>query len=264
MADATPLRRFAAMPANSHLAFTIAGQDTTPEGIRLRDLLLLLADLETAVIATARHMGADGDDTFLGLQEISNGSAVYELSATAPAQLAAERISTAINRRDSALLPQQAVECLNEIQKRSFRMGKSFQLNNGQFQARIEPSFPLFSDALVVGATSLFGTLVAVGGARPTAKLRLSDGQLFTAEVPTHSLAQNLGKMLYRELELEGEAWWHAATMELRRFRVKRVGTYDFTTPSQAFADLASIAPGLWEDIDPDTYINEQRSDVPQ
>jgi len=247
-----------------HLAFTIAGPDAGPANIRLRDLLALLAELEIAITATARHMGASEDHSVLSLSDIRRGSAVYELAASGPAQQAAERISHAINRRNSEYLPQQAADSLMEIHRRSVRMGMAFVLNNGQFKSTIEPSIPLFSDALIHGATSVFGYLNAIGGTRPTAKIKLSEGKQITAEVLNQELAQQLGQHLYHFIELHGDAWWHAATMDLRRFRIRRIGTYDDAiSVSQAFAELAAVSPGTWDSVDPADYINEQRSELP-
>lgn len=249
----------------THLAFTISGGGAQPSGVRLRDLLVILAEFETAVIATARHMGSADDEAFLSLTTIKSGSAVYDMVASPQSQKAAGRIATAINHRNSESLPQQAVHSLGEIHKRAIKMGRSFVINNSQFTSVIEPSIPLFSDALIQGATSIFGYLNAIGGTRPTAKIKLADDRHITAEVATLALAQELAQHLYHDIELEGDAWWHAGTMELRRFRIRKVGTFDDSIGAeQAFSELAEVSPGLWDSVDPDEYIGEQRSELPQ
>lgn len=249
------------MPDKSHLAFTINENGARPDRIRLRDLLFFLEKLESAIASTAEYMGQDKGSIDVSLTVVREGSAIYDMSANGGAVDAAERISYAIVNRSSEGLPQSAVHSLTEMQKRAFKLGHSLGLNNGRFSAEIVPSVPLFSDALVNGSTTLYAYLNAVGGVQPTAKLVLPGDKRFTAEVPTKEFAQVLVQSLYSYVTLEGEAWWHASSMELRRFRIRRIGEYEHSlaNPTDAFAALRELSAGVWDDVDPDSYVREQR-----
>jgi hypothetical protein len=245
-----------------HLAFSISGSEATPTTVSLRDLLFLLAEFETAIVATAKQVENEEPDAFISLAQIRQGSAVYDLSTNQTAQTAAARIAEAIKTRNSEGIPQQAVDSLNEMHKRAGKRAWALTINNGSFSSTIQPAIPLFADSLIHGSTTILGYLNRVGGTRPTAKLKLPDGRNFTAEVPSQEFAKQLAHWLYKTVILEGEAWWHANSMDLRGFRIRSIGRYDDSPAASedAISALRSIAPGLWDDVDPDEYIRAQRS----
>lgn len=247
----------------SEIEFKIDGQNVKPATVRARDLLALLTKLESALAATAKWNGASEEELHISLVDVRDGSDRLIFAADDTMTAAAKTVSDAINQEDGSLLPPQAVFSLLDMHKAATKRAWSLGLHNGTFAATMEPGKEVFRTAVFKGQTTLFAQLTSVGGRKPTAHLILNNFQKLTAEVRSISLAKELGRHLYRNVTLIGEACWSAKDMRLRRFRIEELGDFedDEADPLEAFEFLRKAVGDKWEGVDPDEYISDLRKD---
>jgi hypothetical protein len=77
-------------------------------------------------------------------------------------------------------------------------------------------------------------------------------------------MAEELGHRLYKVIALRGEGEWNAATHKLVSFKADGIEPYDHDAGADAiagFKELAAIGGNPWENIDPDQYAREVRSE---
>jgi hypothetical protein len=122
----------------------------------------------------------------------------------------------------------------------------------------------LFSPPEIRGSTSLVIHLIRVGGEeRSTATIRVPDGQKLTAEIASSRLAQELGTMLYQDIEVCGEAAWASKTYKLLEFKITGIGPYkeSESDPLHAIEQLSVLSRGIWDNVDPRQYVADIRAD---
>ncbi len=241
-------------------SLVVDGSDVDPTTVRLSDLLGILSSIQTALMATA---GGKKKQHHLSLVDVKKGSLKLVLEADSAITAAAKRVATAIQTRSSEGLPQPAVASVRDLQKRIKPHHWNVTLINSDFHSTIAYDSPVFADPLVRGRTTIFGSVTKVGGLRPTARVLLSGSKLFTAEIVSKEIAQALARSLYEQVELHGDAWWYSSTMELTRFRVDSIGEFDpnASDPLLAFSKLSEKYGGVWDSVDPDDFVRQQREE---
>jgi len=239
----------------------VDGHNVDPSSVRLSDLLGILGNLHTALMATA---GGKKEQHHLSLVDVAKGSLTLVLEADSAVTAAAQRVATAIQNRSGEGLPQPAVASVRDLQRRLRLHDWNVTLANGNFHSTIKSDVPVFADPLVHGHTIIFGTVTKVGGIRPTASIVLLNSKHFTAELATKEIAQRLAPSLYKPVELHGDAWWYSSTMELNRFRVSSIGDFDHqaSEPMRAFSELKERFGSVWDSIDPDEFVRQQREEL--
>lgn len=242
-------------------SLVVEGSDVDPSTVRLSDLLGILSSIQTALMSTA---GGKKEEHHLSLIDVEKGSLTLILEADIIVTNAAKRVSAAIESRSSEGLPQPAVASVRDLQKRIKPHRWNVTLLNGDFRSTIRADVPVFADPLIRGATTIFGTVSKVGGIRPTASIILPNSKHFTAELESRDIAQKLAPSLYKEVELQGDAWWYSSTMELSRFRVNGVSAsgHKFSDPLRSFSELKEKIGGVWDSIDPDDFVRQQREET--
>jgi hypothetical protein len=248
------------MASYPRFSVVIEGQGVTPSTVRLSDLLTVLGSFQTALMATA---GGKQEKHHLCLVDVSKGSLALVLEGDIAITNAASRLAAAIESRSGKSLPQPAVASIRELHKRAKSRDWSITMMNGNFRSTMRPEVPVFADPLVSGATTIFGTVMTVGGVKPTAKIVLADSRHITAEVASKEVAQKLAPSLYQKVELHGDAWWYSSSMELSRFKINSIGDFSYKSgdPTRAFGDLRSEFGSVWDNVDPDDFVRQQREE---
>ncbi len=247
----------------AHIVVEISGPGAQVQCIRLRDLIEILSDLERALVSTANPGHDPASDVKISLVRMERKLARWHLRGSMRVRNAAEKIATAIEAQTAQILPQPATEHIRDMHRRAVKRGWSITFGNATFSTKIEPDREIFADPVIKGTTTVFGKLMGVGGRRPRAKIELPNAKLFTADVGDVELAKQLGNMLYKFVSLNGDARWYTKSLELSHFRIREIGAFNETraNPRTAFDALRLIAPGTWDDIDPDRYIRDLRDD---
>lgn len=247
----------------SHLEFKIDGKDVSPETVPLSDLLELLANFEQAIEITAKG-GDDFGKPSVSLVGIKEGSDTLTLRANDKALTAASKISKAISTRDCSLVPAAAEEHLRAIWRKAHSRQWSIGISNSTFSATILPADDLFTISRTKGTTSIAGRLLRVGGEKPpTAQVFRDDETRITVDLSGQAMAEELGQLLYKFVALEGEATWLVPSWDMEAFRATKIlpATFANRDTTAVFKDLAVTSKSLWDDIDPDDFVRDQRED---
>lgn len=252
---------------SSEIQVTIDGVDVRPDTVPLSDLLDVLNKFNAALSATARHAGMAPTDIHISLIGVQSGSDTLVLSTDAQTHGHAQRIIEAIEESDAGQLPPEAERSLRDLWKkaatREWDIGIQ-RLNGSSQAATIRSSRPLFQQARAKGATAFVVRVIRVGGeGKPTATVLLADGQKLTASVASPELAEHLGSLLYKHVEVRGDAVWDTTDWSVREFTIREVGEYteETSNPVAALDNLAKASQGFWDTVDPTVFIREQRSE---
>ncbi|RIK72993.1 MAG: hypothetical protein DCC68_25630 [Planctomycetota bacterium] len=257
--------RFARM-MNKSFNIEIQGDGVAPETVRVSDLFAVLRSFGIAIEATARASATDDVDADLFLVNVDRGSNVLTLKTDDAGYVAAVACATAIKNRDFTGLPSKARESLDAIWHTARkRQWSAVVIKNGSGmpEAAIRPDSELLSSSIIRGMTSLVANIDRVGGTNPpTAKLIFLNGDSLTVPVADVELSSRLGKSLYHTVSVEGEASWDSRTWRLVDFKITEIGPYNEDADIlETLGGLAVAAAGRWDDIDPDEYIRQLRSD---
>lgn len=252
---------------SQEFTFSIDGKDVSPSTVAARDLFDLILSLEAAIAATAQGLGAtDADDLQFSLVRISDGSDAAGLALSEQMFRGAEVVSRSIKQNDFTALPPEAHGHLRRLWKRSRATNWSLSIipkDNGIVRCVIDPRVEILRPTPIAGRTTLYGTLDRIGGERkPTAVLIVPHLGRLTIRIATRAFAQELADSLFEAIGLEGEATWNSESWEIEDFHADRiVPDFQQVTPSEAFAHLATAAGDRWDEIDPDEYVRELRSE---
>jgi hypothetical protein len=198
-------------------------------------------------------------------QTIRDGSVTLVLEA-ANSKVASEysRLIDAIVADDPAGLSASARQSAARLSEKARQRNWSFQLRNGSgHAASISPVIPLFAYSSTLGATSVVARVIRVGGdGKRTATIQIAGGQKLTADVLSQELTRALGQRLYETLELHCEAAWSNKDRSILSLKIVGIGEYSERErdPQQALAELSEISGGIWDAIDPTSYVREIRS----
>lgn len=243
----------------------ISGENVRPETVDMADLIDILKAFRSAVYATARERGHREDKIQMSLVSIQGGSSVMELDTDDQTEAQFDRIITAIKTHDPTLLSYKAREHIDILAKKAHARSWTIGLYGSANQAAIiTPDALLFTPPVIRGNTSLVIHLIRVGGEeQSTATIRVPDGQKLTADIASPRLAQELGTMLYQDIEVCGEATWASRTYKLLEFKITGVGTYkeSESDPIRAIEKLSVLSRGIWDNVDPRQYVADIRAD---
>lgn len=113
----------------------------------------------------------------------------------------------------------------------------------------------------ITGGTNIFGRCIEVGGNKPKAVIQLHGDQSNLLVKLTKELAKPLGRRLYEDVVIEGNAVWDAETLKLLEFEATEISTYQGGNVVTAFKELAEAAGGRWDNVDAQEYVRELRDD---
>lgn len=110
----------------------------------------------------------------------------------------------------------------------------------------------------IIGETTLFGKIINVGGRKPKAKIELFDGSLISCDAPENIVIE-LGKNLYKEVALKGNAKWDSSTLKVESFSITEIETI-FDKEKDPIKELKEFSH-YFNDIDPDQFVSSIRGE---
>jgi hypothetical protein len=247
--------------------FAIEGPGVTPESVRLRDLYEALSLVEATLAVTARQLGAsDSEELTVSLTGVEGGSNRLRVATSPMMFRAAGVITSALATDDYSQVPAIAQARLRKLWQKSDKQAWDFRfvpVDNGITEAEITRRKEILKPGKISGMTTLFGKCIDAGGAtRLTVRLQFANGEFFTASVADIEMARQLGARLHEWVGLQGEARWNAETWSLESFRATRVTDYCETDLVTAFERLATAAGDIWDEVDAEEYVQDQRADA--
>ena len=256
--------------AKPHLQIRISGINVSPEMTRAGDLADILKGIEAAIEATARGQGVELPDdevsvSLVGVEESSNKLTIAVVSTCVAA---AAQISGTVASGEYGEIPRKAHEALYDVSQKSlerewevrFEENASLHVRAATISSQNEvPALP--APTVISGTTTIYGHCVRVGGARtPRAELRLGNRRTIDVHL-SQELAKELGKILYEEVAITGEATWDAEDWSIRSLEATRIMPYRPTDLLVAFDELADLSKGRWGNVDASEYVRVLRSE---
>lgn len=204
----------------------------------------------------------------LGLLGVKRGSAVLQFFADSPSDVitnirgAGELINNS-QRIDDYVYALSAVEKLSAIARgRDCKLILRSATNHRDILARIEPDTyqSLSGRLLVSGETTVIGRVVRVGGAtRTRCAIRLpNQDKLIFCSVSSRDLAKKLGRLLYQDVELTGEAQWLRTNWHIRSFSITSFKPPKRESLSDAMDAIWSAGGDAWDSIsEPEAFLEK-------
>jgi hypothetical protein len=254
----------------ARLTFQIKIHGPRPDGVSAQFLADTLIRLEESLAAVARENGGDEQaGPILSLVGITDGSDLLTFSIPKEGLPTVAAISQAIANQDFGALPRETHEAIWKISEKVVGAGWGFEfLENkglGIMPAQVSENLRVSSPPKpveVLGHTSILARCLRVGGAtKPRAELRVVQGGSLLHVGVTEAVAKSLGKRLYEEVILHGQARWNAGTRELVDFRIEKVEEFARTDPQAAFDELARKAGDVLDDVDAEGFVRSIRGD---
>lgn len=251
----------------SEIELKIDGENVRPETVPLADLLDVLRKFHRAIVSTALDGGVPKDEVRVSLTAIAPGSNLLGIHTDDRTHKHAGRLIEAIDKSSPAGIPRAAELALRDLWKKAkakqWEIG--IQRSNGKTfsTATIRPEIPLFQEPTARGYTSFVVRIDRIGGeGKATAIVYLPNRQKLTATVASREVAERLGRLLFKHVEVHCDAIWNTSDGLVRALTIKEVGTYveEASDPVAALNQLAEASNGFWDTVDPDEYISEQRA----
>jgi hypothetical protein len=238
-----------------------------PSEVDIEDLATILDDLKKAVAGCLlANKDAPEPAARISLVDVVEGSdgLVFEVQPQAAAAIST--LSRALRSRSYGDLPSASHSALYRINQFTAKRAWGIRIR-AKKSVGVEPVEVIEPDHVdpptnrrtLSGSTNLLGRCLRVGGATtPRAELRLTNERLLYVEV-TENVARELGKRLYDQVVLGGEAVWDAKDGELQEFKVKEVTTFRAVPVNIAFKELASASRGRWDNVDAESFVKRVR-----
>jgi hypothetical protein len=249
----------------SELELKVEGGGITPSGLDVADLATLLVGYKKAILAQAAHDGLPTDiDVVLALKTLQEGSVRVVLEMPRFYDSPVKKISQAIADRDQSRICEDARFRLADATAPFIKRGYSvrFPADCNALPAVVSADSPILKpDAFeVTSATTLYGKVQRVGGAKPSARLQLGDGR-FVPIVTDASMMEELGKVIWKDVAVSGDATVNMGTGEIVKIRVKGFEVFSPGDIADSLAELARVVGEQWDPDAADEYLRELRSD---
>lgn len=254
------------MPQKPTFRIDLLGENLSPETTRASDLAEVILQVEKTILETAASQGIEiPDEALVSLVGIGDGSTKLTLAAALLVLPVVGCVSHAVSSGDYGELPRAAHEALHEMSQRAVARKWAIRFLEDPF-AHIEPGViseehqvpPPPMPPEVRGTTTLYGRCIRVGGVRPKAEISLHQGGTLFIDV-TEDIARGLGRRLYDEVCILGEATWETETWTIQGFRAIALSPYGPTGLAAAFEQLAAAAGTHWDGVDAIDYVQHSR-----
>jgi hypothetical protein len=254
--------------AKDQITVRLKGKNTHPDQLSAKELGLLLQSLDDAIwglVETApdKH---ERREVFISLVDIEDNCVSLRFRAShiySPVIASAyKRITHAIAKSDYANIPKATRDKISDIYHFTKRNHCTAEFLNGTATplAKLDPRIPLSlpSDFAAKGSTTVYAEVQRVGGVEPKVALKIDDGQTLHCDL-SKDLAKSLSKRLYETVALQGEAHWDIS-WNIISFKVTGyIDDFEETTISESFGALKGRIGKYWDDVNPDTEIDDIR-----
>ena len=243
--------------------FSIEGKNVTPQSVRVEDLIEVIQKLKSAIYSASIDSGEDRATLKLSLVGVAEGSDILSFIGSPSTKDGMNRITASIVRGDISDLPQRSQRDIKYLWQKAKNREWKFVIVNGT-TATIDPEKQFQKPLYRQGKSSLLAKIERAGGtASPSVIVYLPNGARKRLKIRNTEVAQAIGGMLYKTIELIGDAKWSAMTGELVSFYVTDVGNYVLqnANPLAAINNIKQINPEAWAGVDPDEYLNQVRGD---
>lgn len=239
------------------LYFNLEGADLTPAELRSRELANVITALETTIAALVQAGTPEIklEQVRLSLVDVRPGSTALTftpnmIELTMPAAL---RLIDAIRGNQFIGFPAVAIQNLRKIVLFLRSRHGVARLRIGEAgnaaEVTIAADLDIFTEIKLRGYSSLYGTVIRVGGVEPRVEFSTVNGR--TLFCPTdRAIVLQLREYLYLPVAIHGLATWDAISLDVTHFTIDSWHPYRPTSPTQAFAELREKFGGFFDAID--------------
>lgn len=239
--------------------FKLKGIKVNPKSVPLNDLIEVSKALQSAITPLMSSEKPNADNLkSISIVDVREGSSDYAIhTASAEVNNAWEALFSAMKEDDYNDLPSQSIshlKRLNEfIEKKSYT-ALEFAEHDNYKQGSIEISkqhlLKLPQEEVLECLTSIYGKLLRVGGSKPTIVISLPNAQTLTCTVSSE-LACSISANLYKDIGLEGVAYWKIPGWELKEFSVLKANIYDHSQDLRStINEIKEIVDGEYDEVD--------------
>ena len=235
-----------------------------------------LRDLASSIEAAIRFAGApesDGDDPLLGLVGIRSACSLLEFTAAGTSEPAIATVVDAVTRGAYVGLRRAAHHALVKLGHQAARNNWTVAVGAPGASAahataiisETQPVTPMENRPVAQGGTTIYCEVNRVGGPRrQTADVVLVGGGSLTISLADKEMAKDLGRRLFTEVCLEGDATWDTGASlgdwPILEFHATNfVREYAATEIDEAIGRISAASPSAWEGVDVEAYLDELR-----
>lgn len=265
----------------------LVGSDMKPWKVPLRTLARVMDAIQRLVEQTEAENPEDSASDskvqpadsvlaaseFLRLVGVRTASAGYVISAAhrGPTLKVLSATGRAIDAPEESEWTGPTLSSLKDLSEVARSLGVRIEIREpnsggrlGDVIAKIRPeTYDSISDsAFVRGDTSLYGTIERIGGASEArCAFRLpEETKLIYCGIDGIDLARKLGKFLYEDVSVFGEATWLRANWQIRSFKIRSFEEPKTGSIRDAMRDIWKSGGKAWDKIaDPTDYISKLR-----
>jgi hypothetical protein len=261
----------------------LVGRDVKPWVVPMRSLSRIMAAVQRLVdqrdeLADVEENDDESsvttDTRTLQLLSVRVGSAGYGVSSYSPqpTMTVLRETGLSIDSPDDAKWRPATISSIDDLSQVAKQLGCSIELReskNGKFYGDVlavigpDTYSQVQRRAFATGHTSVYGRLERVGGVTDMkCGIHVQDHpKMLVCPVANSDLVRELGKHIYNDVVLSGEAVWYRFNHQLKSLTVSSFSP----AKTESFSDVAKMirdAGGhAWDLIeDPDEYIREMRS----
>lgn len=254
------------MTQDKILNIRFVGDAFKPGAIKSKELGEVIGSIEDIIasVVISQHPTIAKDDISIGLLKIVDKSLGLDFLAnlqelTIPAFLL---VTGAIHTSHYTDLPLKALKGLRKLWSftKNHNGEAQFSMVNGTIQklATITPKTEIPLPPLIQGHTVLYGEITRAGGKEPHIQFASMSGGLVHCTT-SRELAIEAGKILYRQVGLEGIATWNAETRKIEEFNATQIIYYEPISLKEAFSEMSPFLESI-EDVD--QFLQTVRYDV--
>lgn len=256
------------MSVNSLIEVRLVGQGLSPGQVKSKEIADLIKSVEEMVSEfIANDPDISKQDIVVGIDKIESGSLSLQFASNYEEQTlrAFRNIGSFVkNKGETGLFSVALLKPLERIRKftEDYECAAELREVRGKRELLgiIYPDFSPPERMSFSGETTLYGTIVRVGGTRkPTIELKTIDEKSIRCDLD-RNLAIKAASRLYEEVGLEGVATWDAETLELQRFNVIAIMDYQRVPLTEAFDRLSrSVGDSFARIGDVDEFVKKIR-----
>ncbi|GAK50692.1 hypothetical protein U14_01925 [Candidatus Moduliflexus flocculans] len=255
------------MNNDKFIEIRLTGSEIRPGSVRSSDIAEIIKSVEEMISAVVIRdtPGLKKENVIIGLTNIQPGSIGLQFLPNLPDQAfsAASLITQSLNERDFSSIPNVSLKGLYALASftKKHHCHAEILTQNGtkKLLAVITPDTEIFYLSPIVGQTTMYGTVMRVGGIEPRIMLRTINNQTVYCDT-NFLLAKQLAEHLYAQVCVTGTAKWTPDTLELEEFQIEEIIDYQETSAVEAFQELSQLLSSQFENIaDVESFVTAVR-----
>lgn len=249
------------------LEFRLVGRTIAPGLLRSKELADIIEAIEDMVasVAVRDNPGLQKESIVVGLTSIEPGSVRLRFASPDQVQVtdAFEAVARAVQGAQFETLPSSSVRALQRVSRFTRRhdcRAEFWTLGGNHPAAVVTPNTEVSEPELIKGNTSLYGSVIRVGGREPRVMFETLSGKTVYCDA-SEEVAKKLAHRLYGRVQLDGRATWDPDGWTLEEFEIQSASELHLEPRTRIMQELSDAVGEFYEDIeDPVEYVAAVRS----